>query len=62
MVIEYYNKRINIPHSIILLMEDIYKKSSLSLNIYECYHVYKETNRTSNCLAKKGISILESNI
>ena len=54
-----YNKRINTPSSIILLMEDIWK-SSLGLNIYVCRHVYREANRTSDCLTKKGISILDS--
>ena len=33
-----------------LLMDDIYLKFILE---YECCHVYREVNRTINCLAKK---------
>ena len=40
-------------------MEDIWKLSR-DLNIHSCYHVYKEANRTTDCLAKKGIGILDS--
>ena len=32
------------------------------LNIYDCCHVYNEANRTIDRLAKKGISILDSNV
>ena len=60
-VIDCYNKNINIPSSILLLMKDIWK-SSQDLNIYVCQHVYRETNRTTNCLARKGLIILDSNI
>ena len=58
-VIDCYNKRINIPSSIMLLMEDIWKLSQ-GLHIYECRHVCSEVNRTANCLAKKGIGIIDS--
>ena len=40
-------------------MEDIWKLSH-GLNIYECRHVYREANRTADCLAKKGIGNLDS--
>ena len=33
-----------------------------SLNIYVCRHVYKEANRIIDCLAKKGLSTLDSSI
>ena len=52
-VIDCYNKIINIPSSIMLVMEDIWKLFQ-GLHIYECLHVYKE----ANCLTKKGIAIL----
>ena len=38
----------------ILLMGDIWKLCQ-DLNIYNCCHIYRESNRTSDCLAKKGI-------
>ena len=60
-VIDYYNKRINIPHPIRLLMEDIWKLSH-DLNIYGCDHVYREANRIADCLAKKGFGIIKSRI
>ena len=44
-----------------LLMEDIWKLSQ-ELNIYDCRHVYREANRTVDCLPKKGISILDSSV
>ena len=44
-----------------LLMEDILKLS-YDMNIYECRNVYRETNRTTNCLAKKCIGITDSKI
>ena len=56
-----YNKKINIPISIMLLMEDIWKLAQ-DLNIYICQHVYQEANITVDCLANKGISILESSV
>ena len=37
-----------------ILVEDIWKLSH-SLNIFNCCHVYREANRTTDCLAKKGI-------
>ena len=60
-VIDCYNRRINIPCSVILLMEDIWKLSQ-GLNIYEFCHVYREANRTTDCLAENGIGILEFGI
>ena len=42
-------------------MEDILKLSE-DLNIYSRHHVYKEVNRTVNCIAKKDISIIDSRI
>ena len=60
-VIHYYNKRINIPSSIMLLMEDIWKLSQ-GLHIYECCHVYREANRNVDCLSKRGIVIIDSSI
>ena len=38
-------------------MEDIWKLSR-DLNIYSCHHVYREANKTTDHLAKKGIRIL----
>ena len=60
-VIDCYNKRINISGFIMLLMEDILKLYQ-GLHIYECRHVYREANRTTDCLAKKGIGIIDSSI
>ena len=57
-LIDCYNKSINIPSSIILLREDTWKLS-YDMDIYECGHVYKEANRTVDCLAKKGIGIMD---
>ena len=42
-------------------MEDILKLSE-DLNIYSCHHVYREANRTVDCIAKKDISIIDSRI
>ena len=39
-------------------MEDICKLSR-NLNIYSCHHVYREANRTADCLFKKGIGIID---
>ena len=58
-VIDCYNKKSNIPSSIMLLMEDIWKLIQ-DLNIYDCCHIYREANRIAYCLAKKGICNLES--
>lgn len=49
------------PSSINLIMEDIWMHSQ-NLNIYNCSHVYWEANRTTNCLAKRGICNTDSNI
>lgn len=59
--IDYYNKKIDIPNSILLLMENI-RKLSHDLNIYVCRHVYREANRTTDYLAKKGLSIIDSSV
>ena len=56
-----YNKKNNILNSIILLMEDIWKLSQ-DLNIYDYYHIYKEANRTINCLTQKGIYNIVDNL
>ena len=40
-------------------MENIWKLSQ-NLYIYDCHHIYREVNRTTNCLAKKGICNLDS--
>lgn len=42
-----------------LLMEDIWKLSQ-DLYIYDCHYIYREANRTTDCLAKKGICNLDS--
>ena len=42
-------------------MEDIWNLLH-GLNIYVCRHVYREGNRTANCLAKKWLSSLDPNI
>ena len=52
-IIVCYNRRSNSLSSIILLMEDIWRLSQ-DLNIYNCGHIYREANRTTNCLAKKS--------
>ena len=60
-MIDFYNKNINIPNSILLLMEDIWKLFQ-DLNIYVCRHVYREANKIVDCVAKKGFSILDSTV
>ena len=60
-VIYYYNKKINIPSFILLLIEDIWNLWQ-SLNIYVCDHVYREGNRNADCLTKKWLSNLNSNV
>ena len=42
-------------------MEDFWKLTQ-NLNIYKCSHIYREANRTTNCLTKKGICNIDSNI
>ena len=37
-------------------------KLSQDLNIYNCCHIYRKANRTTNCLAKKGICNTDSKI
>ena len=41
-----------------LLMEDI-SKLCRGLFIYECCHIYREATRNIDCLAEKGIGILD---
>ena len=55
-VIDCFNKRISVPCSIRILIEDILKLFE-GLNIYNHHHVYKEANKTAYCITKKGISI-----
>ena len=42
-------------------MEDILRLSQ-NFNIHKCNHIYWEANRTVDCLAKKGICNVDSNI
>ena len=57
MIVDCYNKRINISSTIILVIEDILKLSQ-GLNIYECRcHIYREANRTVDYLTKKELAI-----
>ena len=44
-----------------ILMKDIWKLSE-DLNIYSCHPVYREANRTVDCIAKKGNGIIDSRI
>lgn len=60
-VFDFYNINISIPCSIRLLIEDIWNLSR-DLNICSCHHVYREANRTTDCLAKKGMRITNSRI
>ena len=53
-IIDYYNKIGSSPSSIILLMEDI-RSLSQNLNIDRSCHIYREANRITYCLIKKGI-------
>ena len=57
-MIDCYNKKINIPNSILLLMDDIWNLSQ-SLNIYVYRHVYKEGNKIAACLAKRRLNSLD---
>ena len=54
---DWYDKKINIPSSILLSMEDIWNLSR-SLNIYVC----REANRTVDYLAKKGLGKFDSSV
>ena len=58
-LIDCYNKKSNIPSTIMLLMEDIWKLTH-DLNIHNCHHIYRKTNRIAYCLAKKKICSIES--
>ena len=61
-VIDYFDKMISVPCSVRILMEDIWKLSD-DLNIYSCHYVYREANRTIDCIAKKVIiGIIDSRI
>ena len=42
-------------------MEDVWRISR-SLNIVNCCHIYREANRTTDCLAKKNNYNTDSNI
>ena len=53
-MIGYYNKKSNIPNSIMLLIKDIWKLN-YDINIYYCHHNYKEVNKTTNYFIKKNI-------
>ena len=44
-----------------LLMEDI-RRLSHNLNVFNCCHIYREENRTIDCLANKGGYSTNSNI
>ena len=48
-MIDGYNKKSNIPSSIMLLMEDVWKITQ-DLNVCICRHVYREVNGTTDCL------------
>ena len=60
-MIDCCNKKINYPSSIWLLMKDIWKFSH-DLNIYISRHIYREGNRTADCLGKKGLNSLDSSV
>ena len=55
-LIDCYNKKSNIPSTIMLLMEDIWKLTH-DLNIHNCHHIYRKTNRIAYCLAKKKFAV-----
>ena len=55
------NKMISASCSIRILMEDIWKLSK-ELNIYTCPYIYREANRTTYCISKKGIGIIDLRI
>ena len=42
-IINYYNKESSLPSSIILLIEDIWGLAQ-NLIIFNCCHIYRETN------------------
>ena len=50
-VINCYNKKSNISSCIILLMDNI-QKLFHDLNIYDCCHIYRKTNRIVDCLTR----------
>ena len=58
-VIDCYNKNSNMPSFIMLLVKYIWKLSQ-NQYIYDYRHIYRETNRTKNCLVNKDICNLES--
>ena len=60
-MIDCYNKKINIPNSILLLMEDIWNLSQ-GLNIYVYRHFYRKGNKIADYLTKKGLNSLDYNI
>ena len=60
-IIDCYIKKGCPPSSILLLMEDIWRLYH-NLNIYNYCRIYREANRTTDYLAKKGIYMTNSNI
>ena len=54
-------KKIYIPNSILLLLEDIWKLSQ-DLNIHIYRHIYREANRIADCQTKKVLGIVDSNV
>lgn len=59
-MIDCYNKKISIPSPILSLMEDIWKISQDLIYFFLCF--YREANRIVDCLAKKGLRIIDSNL
>lgn len=53
-VIDCYDRKDNIPNSSKILTGGLWKLTQ-ELNIYKCYHSYREANRTTDFLANKGI-------
>ena len=45
-MINYYNKKSNIPNSIMLLIKGVWKLN-YDLNIYYYHHDYKEVNKNN---------------
>ena len=60
-IIICYNRRSSSLSSIILLMEDVYRLSQ-DINIYNYGHIYREANRTTECIAMKCIFNTNPNI
>ena len=60
-VINHYNKKINIFGSILFLMNDIWNLSH-DLNIYVCHHIYRKRNRITDYLIKKRLNGLDYSV